>query len=112
MREPQEHTTEINLGALGDVPCRVWYFYTPADPGRVSGPPENCYPPEPAEVEYTKFEIQLNEAWVECPFENLDKDTQDSLEQSIIEAEEDRRAEAFVDAYERAHGCDYTDDWP
>lgn len=27
--------------------------YSPADPGRISGPPEKCYPPEPAEISFT-----------------------------------------------------------
>ncbi len=31
--------------------CRVT-AYRPAVPGRVSGPPEDCYPPEAAEFEY------------------------------------------------------------
>jgi hypothetical protein len=31
------------------------YTYTPGDPGRCSGPPERCYPPEPAEVEISKL---------------------------------------------------------
>jgi hypothetical protein len=26
--------------------------YYPGDPGRLSGPPEHCYPPEPEEVEW------------------------------------------------------------
>lgn len=26
--------------------------YTPGDPGRTSGPPEDCWPPEPPEVEW------------------------------------------------------------
>lgn len=29
--------------------------YTPGDPGRLSGPPENCYPPDPAEVDVTEL---------------------------------------------------------
>jgi hypothetical protein len=32
-----------------DVTFKVNYF--PGDPGRTYGPPENCYPPEPADVE-------------------------------------------------------------
>ena len=29
----------------------------PGDPGRISGPPENCYPPEPPEFEIIEHEI-------------------------------------------------------
>lgn len=32
--------------------------YTPGDPGRLSGPPEKCYPPEPAEVEVTSLKCE------------------------------------------------------
>jgi hypothetical protein len=32
----------------------VTAYVTPAMPGRTSGPPERCYPPEPAEVEYNE----------------------------------------------------------
>ena len=33
------------------------YQYTKGSPGRLSGPPEKCYPPEPAEVEDVELEI-------------------------------------------------------
>lgn len=29
------------------------YDYTPGDPGRLSGPPEKCYPPEDEELDIT-----------------------------------------------------------
>ena len=37
---------------------RVSYSATPGDPGRTSGPPERCYPPEPPEFEIEKIELQ------------------------------------------------------
>jgi hypothetical protein len=30
-------------------------FFYPGDPGRLSGPPEKCYPPEGAEVEILRL---------------------------------------------------------
>lgn len=39
---------EINLNV-------VVTSYCPGDPGRISGPPEDCYPPEPAEIEFDLF---------------------------------------------------------
>jgi hypothetical protein len=37
-------------------------FYTPGDPGRLSGPPEKCYPPEPSEIEITKLSCEEKDA--------------------------------------------------
>jgi len=36
---------------LGDFDVLVEYSYTPAQRGRYSGPPEDCYPDEPEEIE-------------------------------------------------------------
>ncbi len=38
-------------GGSSELLLEVLFGYTPADPGRTSGPPERCYPPEDAEVE-------------------------------------------------------------
>jgi hypothetical protein len=35
---------------------RVSGTYIPGDPGRLSGPPEKCWPPEPDEVEIERIE--------------------------------------------------------
>lgn len=37
---------------------RVSFQATPGDPGRTSGPPERCYPPEPPEFEIERSELQ------------------------------------------------------
>jgi len=34
-----------------DIEVEVVVHYSPGSPGRLSGPPERCYPPEPPEVE-------------------------------------------------------------
>jgi len=39
-------------GELVEYTFEVDVDVTPGAPGRLSGPPEDCYPPEPAEVEY------------------------------------------------------------
>lgn len=113
MREPEEYETQVDLGALGcDQDVRVWFYYSPYQPGRYSGPPENCYPDEPAEVDVSKFEWKHLDKWYELPYEALNEDCRQSIETAIIEMMEDARAEAAAEAYERAHSCDYTDDWP
>lgn len=35
-----------------DAECEVHCTYTPGHPGKLYGPPEDCYPPEPAETEF------------------------------------------------------------
>ena len=41
----------VDLGILGEIDLEVEYLYSPSVPGRYSGPPEDCYPDEPSEVE-------------------------------------------------------------
>ena len=36
--------------------------YTPGDPGRVVGPPENCYPPEAPEIEFISLDYGAYDA--------------------------------------------------
>ena len=50
-----------------EVWCNVTNYY-PGDPGKYSGPPENCYPAESPEIEYFlswkdngKYSVFLNE---------------------------------------------------
>jgi len=45
-----------------DIEYRVGGLYTPEDPGRVYGPPENCYPPEPDSFEIDEARIADNHA--------------------------------------------------
>lgn len=46
---PYEAEDGVGYGeTVFDVRC----VYTPGTPGRTYGPPENCYPDEPADVEY------------------------------------------------------------
>ena len=48
---------------LGDAEVKVEYEFSPGDPGRYSGPPENCYPAEPAEV--TVLQVFINGTWAD-----------------------------------------------
>lgn len=114
MREPSEYTTSIDMGqALGcDRDISVWYYFTPEQRGRYSGPPEDCYPDEPAEVEITKIEWVVGNNRYELPVEMFADESLSDIIQNIIEKECDERAEAYVEAMERRRGCDYTDDWP
>ena len=43
---------DLSTTAAG-IPCRIRILsYTPADPGRLFGPPEHCWPPAPEEMEW------------------------------------------------------------
>lgn len=68
----------------------VEYSITPYDPGRTSGPPEICYPPEGGEVEIVKVfsdtdtDIKITDAeekaWIHKIFEDHDFDDCDDYE--------------------------------
>lgn len=42
-----------DLGVTPDLPCEIEFYFYPGSPGRISGPPEQCYPPEEEELEIT-----------------------------------------------------------
>jgi hypothetical protein len=46
---------------LGESEALVEFEYTPGRPGRYFGPPEDCYPDEPAEV--TILQVLINGQW-------------------------------------------------
>jgi len=69
----------------------VEFIYKPLVPGRFSGPPENCYPDEPAELEFLSVSlpgssINLLDALSESAIESLESDI-------LLDME----AESFID---------------
>lgn len=40
-----------------DFECEIEYSYIPGDPGKLYGPPEDCYPPEAPEIEIDVLKI-------------------------------------------------------
>lgn len=72
------HATEI------EFPVLVEYDYHKGDPGRTSGPPEKCYPPEPAYVEITSVKVLGVE--VTLPDSDMER-IQEEIEAKIIEQE-------------------------
>ena len=47
-------TWTVDFGVLGEHDVEIEYDYSPGRSGVTSGPPERCYPDEPAEVEFTR----------------------------------------------------------
>ena len=86
----------------------VEYAFHKGDPGRTSGPPERCYPPEPAYIEIISvmhgaidIEIYLSDeqmAWIEQEIESKITEQQAYDEDQAAEA---RREEIRDWRYER-----------
>lgn len=91
----------------------VVFHYQPGSPGKLYGPPENCYPPEPAEAEVTEVHLvnlisetedreptpEECEYWEER-FMNEIADTDELFERMCDEGEEAEQAaeDAYWDA--------------
>jgi len=79
-----------------EVEYRVEANFTPGAPGKLSGPPEDCYPDEPSEIEYTRVleVVGKGEKVVDLAafIESLDKADEESLQEQLalagIEREE------------------------
>lgn len=83
--------TDIETTVAG-IPCIArCTYYSPADPGRTYGPPEHCWPPEPAEIDFDILDRRGRyAAWLE---RKMTTDDIDRIEHEIIEAiEEEARA--------------------
>jgi hypothetical protein len=52
---------------VSGIPCLArMTYYVPADPGRTHGPPEDCWPPEPAVVDFDVLDLRGRAApWLE-----------------------------------------------
>jgi hypothetical protein len=74
------------------------YTYTPGDPGRLSGPPEHCYPPEAPEVEISKLTYNGQDVMFLLD-SDLGEDIRDSLQELIEENLYDDRDEGPEDHF-------------
>jgi len=55
-RRPTQDFT-VFVDELGTEATATVAMISPGDPGRLSGPPEHCYPPEPAEFEIINWSL-------------------------------------------------------
>lgn len=80
-------TITVETDLFGEVEFVMTYEYSPFRPGRYSGPPEDCYPDEPEELEIESIE-HLSSI---LP----DGDLTPILEDNFIELLEDRLLDAI-----------------
>jgi hypothetical protein len=97
-------------GELVEYTFEVDVDVTPGCPGRVSGPPEDCYPPEPAEVEYGDVRcIETGRVFSVDEWELLKRWSTDSdydisdEDERVLEAVGDAEDAAYEDACEAAY---------
>lgn len=57
---------------------------TPFDPGKTSGPPEDCYPPEGGEIEWHVDEDQPIAEFIQTALDN-NEDWEELVEQQLLE---------------------------
>jgi hypothetical protein len=96
--------------ALGDATVLVEYEYSPGRPGRYSGPPERCYPDEPAEL--CVLNVLINGCMVDAQ-ECVAPDVLERWEQQIADSEIEAAAdqdEGPEDHYDFNWADDYLSD--
>jgi len=101
-RHPYGHATfqvmwTDHKGNEHELDVNVYANVTPGDPGRLSGPPELCYPPADAEVEDLEFDFDTIPAALDAYiYERITQDAARRAEDARDDAEE-ARAEARRD---------------
>ena len=78
---------------LGDAEVIVEYEYDAGSPGRLSGPPEDCYEADPEEVSI--LGVFINGSWTDT--DDLSPKLLERWEQEIIDHMESLRCEDMVD---------------
>jgi len=104
---PTFHTTIVRE-AEETTEIEVDYAFSPGTPGRLYGRPEDCYPPEAADIDVVRaWIVQEDGTEVE---EELADDEIDQLREEGEVAMADARAEAEIDRYESSRDDDRWDD--
>jgi hypothetical protein len=91
-RKPAKtYTTTIELRG-GDAEIVVEYDYYKGDPGRMYGPPELCYPSEPAYVDIiavTYGGVTITDSLSESQLEALEQEIMDDITERAAADEQD-----------------------
>lgn len=100
---PTFHTTLVRE-AETTTEIEVDYHFSPGSPGRLYGRPEDCYPPEDAEIDVLRaWIVQEDGTQVE---EELTDAEVDQLHDEGEVAMADARAEAEIDRYQSSQDDD------
>jgi hypothetical protein len=91
-RKPAKiYTTTIEMRG-GDAEIVVEYDYYKGSPGRTYGPPELCYPSEPAHVEIiavTCVGVTITDSLSETQLESLEQEIEEHLTERLAADEQD-----------------------
>ena len=90
---------------IDEVPCLIEVTdYELGDPGRTSGRPEDCYPPEPGWVEYRVLTLGGEPAPELADW--IDGDEHDAIESACLEAIESGQRSARITQDDDDGGAD------
>lgn len=97
------HFALWEAGGEHDMEARIEYSFIPGDPGRLSGPPEDCYPPEPAEVDITsiQFRHSKTQPWFDCRWLEDMLETDEELYDYLVGVAHEDNERAREEAAER-----------
>ena len=104
MNRRPSHDIEAQFTYGGDT-YRARGTVTPYDPGRCSGPPEDCYPPEGGEVEIDS--IIGPEGLVIAPSDAL----VDAATQALVDEAEDCEWDGFDEEEARMNAREMSGEW-
>ena len=89
----------IEFNALGQAFIATGYYVAGA-PAQVSGPPEHCYPEEPAEWEFATLKVETSpDKWVDAMWA-LDTALADDLTDAALEAIEGESINDWFGGYD------------
>jgi hypothetical protein len=102
--------TTVELADGNEVDVTVEYSYAPGSPGKTYGPPEDCYPPEGAEVEVLK--VYLSDDKTEADISgSLSKETIEYLSERCVSEGEEADRGAYESAMEDRADAQREQEW-
>lgn len=88
--------------------------YTPGDPGKLSGPPENCYPPTGPDIDIENLRVNLGKGKTRKltaeDFKAIGVEDEDELVEKILKDHLDGISEAAAEEAEGPDPSDFIDE--